>query len=907
MRQKTKLLLVLFCMVVIALAMFPAVGIAQETVEVEAFKEEPTDVSTQSMNHVVAWLEPASGESRAFTDIDIALIAWQESEATTTLLCLEDDVAIADGETTITLNGSKTLDLNGYAFTGGIKVRPADQVVDGACFTIKDEKGSGCVAGTVDLDDVKAIMWSGTIKNGTYVNGNGQLTMKGGVIASEDGDGVFMYNYGDNASKQAVFTMEGGTITGCKHSGVSIGDHATFNMYGGSITSNGEGVYVGDAIDGAEFNIRGAVRIVDNGSDGKVSNVRITCSPYPYNEGSTYNKINVVGWLEDASGTPAEIGVSLKTWPIQEFDYRSWQSIGVFTTGYLTYYPNEDPAKYFTSDAAASGEAGFFVGRHFVRSPGDSDNITGVEGQIMRHEHSWTYAAQPGTADTIIATCSLGDDEEFIREINAHGACTNSDPSSETLPENLGKATLKIVAPQNKVYDGQPVAATLEADKDWNAGYKLPSYDAKNITYYKDGLDGKALGNNAPKDAGTYYAKYQLEREGDPVVISAGPFTISPRKATVAWSNTMFAYDGSEHKPTATVSNKANGDDVSVSVSGGTASVGTHKATASGLIGGQASNYVLAESSTDYRIVATEISYTAHSQTYGWNAPSGAKGSTAGVTGESKRLEAITVKLDGGTIEYRSHVQGIGWEGAWAKDGGVSGSIGSSKRIEAIQMRLGGDLSDDVSVWYRVHSQTYGWLGWAKDGQPAGTSGQSKRVEAYQAVVLPKGQVPEGFVEGEPSFVGYVGGNAQVQTLGWLGNRSGGMFGTTGKSKRLEAMRLSVSGQAFDGGIEYQTHVQRSGWEGTWSSNGSIAGTVGKSRRVEAVRIRLTPSTELSKNMSVWYRVHSQTYGWLGWAKDGDDAGTAGMSKRVEAVEIQVLPQGQVPRGYDAGKPAFRG
>ena len=38
----------------------------------------------------------------------------------------------------------------------------------------------------------------------------------------------------------------------------------------------------------------------------------------------------------------------------------------------------------------------------------------------------------------------------------------------------------------------------------------------------------------------------------------------------------------------------------------------------------------------------------------------------------------------------------------------------------------------------------------------------------------------------------------------------------------------------------------------------------------------------------VYYRVHVQTYGWLGWVKNGDKAGTEGMAKRTEAIQIQI-------------------
>ena len=103
------------------------------------------------------------------------------------------------------------------------------------------------------------------------------------------------------------------------------------------------------------------------------------------------------------------------------------------------------------------------------------------------------------------------------------------------------------------------------------------------------------------------------------------------------------------------------------------------------------------------------------------------------------------------------------------------------------------------------------------------------------------------------------------------------------------------------GGITYEVHARGLGWMSA-ASDGELAGTEGQSRRLEAVRLSLTG--DMARDFSVWYRVHSQTYGWLGWAKDGQDAGTTGLSKRAEAIDVQVLPQGQVPRGYDASKAA---
>lgn len=66
----------------------------------------------------------------------------------------------------------------------------------------------------------------------------------------------------------------------------------------------------------------------------------------------------------------------------------------------------------------------------------------------------------------------------------------------------------------------------------------------------------------------------------------------------------------------------------------------------------------------------------------------------------------------------------------------------------------------------------------------------------------------------------------------------------------------------------------------------------GTSRRLEALRMKLTGELN-DTNYGVWYRVHNQSYGWLGWAEDGEETGTtgtAGLQRRAEAVELNLLP-----------------
>ena len=82
-------------------------------------------------------------------------------------------------------------------------------------------------------------------------------------------------------------------------------------------------------------------------------------------------------------------------------------------------------------------------------------------------------------------------------------------------------------------------------------------------------------------------------------------------------------------------------------------------------------------------------------------------------------------------------------------------------------------------------------------------------------------------------------------------------------------------------------------------NEGDLSGTLGESKRLEAIEIRLTG--EMAKKYDVYYRVHAQTFGWLGWTKNGASAGTAGYSKRLEAIEIVLVPKGAKAPGITAG------
>ena len=69
----------------------------------------------------------------------------------------------------------------------------------------------------------------------------------------------------------------------------------------------------------------------------------------------------------------------------------------------------------------------------------------------------------------------------------------------------------------------------------------------------------------------------------------------------------------------------------------------------------------------------------------------------------------------------------------------MTGISGEAKRLEAIKIQLTGVDKDKYDVYYRVHAQSYGWLGWAKNGAPAGTAGYAKRLEGIEIKLVPKG------------------------------------------------------------------------------------------------------------------------------------------------------------------------
>lgn len=126
-----------------------------------------------------------------------------------------------------------------------------------------------------------------------------------------------------------------------------------------------------------------------------------------------------------------------------------------------------------------------------------------------------------------------------------------------------------------------------------------------------------------------------------------------------------------------------------------------------------------------------------------------------------------------------------------------------------------------------------------------------------------------------------IGYNVHVSTIGWQGEHyNGDLAGTTGRRLAIEALTV------FSGDVEIiaQGHVQNVGWQDSQRGNNITIGTTGKAKRLEAIKLSLVNSSK-----TITYRVHVQDIGWMNWVTNGEIAGTVGQGKRIEAIEIKVI------------------
>ena len=302
------------------------------------------------------------------------------------------------------------------------------------------------------------------------------------------------------------------------------------------------------------------------------------------------------------------------------------------------------------------------------------------------------------------------------------------------------------------------------------------------------------------------------------------------------------------------------------------------------------SSNIKAESESAVGIGSSPIYYQTHIENIGWTNWA-ENGEISGTEGKSLRLEGLKISLSGppsqGTITYQAHVQNIGWMDA-VEAGELAGTEGQSLRLEAIKINLSGDILNTYDIYYRVHIENIGWTNWTGNDTVAGSIGLGYRLEAIQIKLVEKGNRVKSDYYGTANYElrSLLNSEAHIENIGWISNSDNTIIGTTGRSLRLEALKLSLKSNGSPSGITYQTHVQNVGWT-DWVADGEMSGTEGQNLRLEAVKIKLTGF--MSYINDIYYRTHVENIGWTNWVKNGEMSGTTGQSLRIEAIEVGIV------------------
>ncbi|MEG3613952.1 hypothetical protein [Isoptericola haloaureus] len=297
-----------------------------------------------------------------------------------------------------------------------------------------------------------------------------------------------------------------------------------------------------------------------------------------------------------------------------------------------------------------------------------------------------------------------------------------------------------------------------------------------------------------------------------------------------------------------------------------------------------------------------------------------ADGQTAGDPGERRELAAVAVEPTSDTyrvcrggspsdgcdlwFEMEGFVQGLGWQG-WKRYGQWGnyyvGSVGENRMLKAFRIDAAGPVSEYYDVYYKAFvPQLGGWLGWAKNGERAGARGHGYRVEAVKIKVLPRGQEPGASWTGNAAFYdrweqSQLTVRPYLEPVGkwWKGQWKSAQIGghTAGwpkTHKRLDALRVSVDGHRYSGGIKVKARVKGDGWR-SFSWNGRTAGSTG---RPVTSAYKMTLTGQMAEHYDVYYRVRVDGHGWLGWAKNGGKAGTRSYGERPTSVQVLLVDKG---------------
>ena len=231
----------------------------------------------------------------------------------------------------------------------------------------------------------------------------------------------------------------------------------------------------------------------------------------------------------------------------------------------------------------------------------------GENGEKVTGTFTYNYNGKTTYADVVTELKGLAKDAEASVDFTftANGNYTGT---------ITGTLTMKVVGLEFSTVGAVTPAANPVYGSDWNT---LLKYDAGKLSVTLDGVpvsgtytftvDGAAYNGAAVPRVGSY--SYRLtftaaDNTFTDIEVLSDNITVAQREAALSWSNTTLTYNGSAQKPTVTISNKVNSDDVAATVTGEQTNAGDgYTATVSGLTGTSAANYKLpAVTDTTFRI-----------------------------------------------------------------------------------------------------------------------------------------------------------------------------------------------------------------------------------------------------------------------------------------------------------------
>ena len=123
---------------------------------------------------------------------------------------------------------------------------------------------------------------------------------------------------------------------------------------------------------------------------------------------------------------------------------------------------------------------------------------------------------------------------------------------------------------------------------------------------------------------------------------------------------------------------------------------------------------------------------------------------------------------------------------------------------------------------------------------------------------------------------------AHVSGKGWMDAVNGGIAGTVGQNRALEAIKIDM--RKLDFKIKARAHIQNIGLKDFgYIKHDTVIGTTGKGLHLEAIEL----IAEGLKGKKLQTRVHIQDIGWTRWTSGM--IGTIGMNKKIEAIELRMV------------------